>query len=84
MNTDFDILGLKSFKSDIQMQLDALTQEIKGGGTPPQPPEYASRIADLEVKMAKLWALLVETTPSNKEKLTKFGKRFGGAAKDRL
>jgi peptidoglycan hydrolase CwlO-like protein len=40
-----------------------------------------SRIADLEVKMAKLWALLVETTPMGKEKLSKFGRRFGGKSK---
>jgi len=47
-----------------------------------QPPEYAARIADLEVKMAKLWGLLVETTPAKKEKLTKYGKMFGGKARD--
>lgn len=37
-----------------------------------------SRLADLEVKMAKLWAILLETTPNGKEKASKFGKRFGG------
>jgi len=38
------------------------------------------RIADLEVKMAKLWGLLVENNAYGKEKLTKFGRKFGGAA----
>lgn len=43
--------------------------------------EEKGRLADLEVKMAKLWALLIEYTPNNKEKLSKFGKRFGGKAR---
>lgn len=38
------------------------------------------RVADLEVKMAKLWGLLVENNAYGKEKLTKFGRKFGGAA----
>jgi len=37
------------------------------------------RIADLEVKMAKLWSLLTEQNQMGKDKLTKFGRRFGGA-----
>ena len=46
-------------------------------------PDYLSaeekeRITDLEVKMKKLWDLLTEKTPAGKDKLTKFGKRFGG------
>ena len=50
-------------------------------------PDYLSaeekqRLADLEVKMAKLWTLLIETTPLGKEKLSKFGKRFGGMSKE--
>lgn len=44
--------------------------------------EEKARLADLEVKMAKLWGLLVETTPLGKDKLSKFGKRFGGKSKD--
>lgn len=43
--------------------------------------EEKSRLADLEVKMAKLWSMLVETTPAGKEKLSKFGRRFGGQSK---
>lgn len=40
------------------------------------------RLADLEVKMAKLWSMLTEVNPiTNKEKLSKFGRRFGGKAK---
>jgi len=38
------------------------------------------RIADLEVKMAKIWAILIEVnTLTGKEKITKIGKKiFGG------
>jgi hypothetical protein len=46
--------------------------------------EEKARIADLEVKMAKLWSLLVEQTPLGKDKLSKFGRRFGGQARSKL
>lgn len=42
------------------------------------PPKMEERVADLEIKLSKLWSMLIEYTPNNKEKLTKFGKRFGG------
>lgn len=62
--------------------LDALRDALKPQQTPPNPPEYASRIADLEIKMAKLWSALIEVTPQGKEKLTRYGKRFGGGLKE--
>ena len=36
------------------------------------------RIADLEVKMAKLWDALLTTSVTGKLKTTKLGRRFGG------
>ncbi len=39
-------------------------------------PSEEKRLADLEVRMAKLWAILLEETPTGKEKITKFGKNF--------
>ena len=42
------------------------------------------RLADLEVKMAKLWNLLITQTSTGKEKTTKFGRMFGGQAKQIL
>lgn len=40
-------------------------------------PSEEKRLADLEVRMAKLWSVLLEETPSRKEpKITKFGKGF--------
>lgn len=44
--------------------------------------EEQSRLADLEVKMAKLWGLLLETTPNGKEKVSKFGRKFGGQVRN--
>jgi len=38
---------------------------------------FIERVADLEIKMAKLWSLLSEETPRGKTKLTKFGKVAG-------
>jgi len=38
--------------------------------------EENKRLADLEVKMSKLWTMLVEQTPTGKEKLNKFGRNF--------
>lgn len=43
------------------------------------PSLMVGRVADLEVKMAKLWGLLVEQTPRKQDKLSKYGRRFGGA-----
>jgi len=42
--------------------------------------DHLERIADLEVKMAKLWSLLTEKTINNNDKLSKFGRKFGGMA----
>jgi hypothetical protein len=36
------------------------------------------RLADLEVKMAKLWEALLTTTVTGRVKTTKLGRRFGG------
>jgi len=65
-----DALELKQDKlfSDLEKKPDKLEKDAY------------ERLADLEVKMAKLWALLVETNTYGKEKLTKFGRKFGGAA----
>lgn len=39
--------------------------------------EQEARLADLEVKMVKLWGLLVTSTPNGQDKLTKHGRLFG-------
>ncbi len=35
------------------------------------------RLAELEIKMSKLWGMLVSYTPTKQEKLSKHGKAFG-------
>lgn len=42
---------------------------------------HPERIAELEVKMAKLWGLLLTVTPKGEDKLTRTGKRFGGQSR---
>jgi len=44
------------------------------------PEKHEERIAELEIKMAKLWSMLLEVSPSGKDKISKFGRRFGGQA----
>lgn len=66
-------------------EIELLRQELKEVQTKLEsfksdPKALSERVADLEVKMAKLWALLLETTPRGQDKLSKFGRRFGGAA----
>lgn len=40
------------------------------------PREHSERLAELEVKMLKLWGLLTEETPQGKTKLSKEGKTY--------
>lgn len=65
---------LENLRAELKVlndKLEALKSDPKG---------MSERVADLEVKMAKLWTLLLETTPRGQDKLSKFGKRFGGAS----
>lgn len=39
-----------------------------------QPNDYGSRIAELEVKMAKFWALVVTQTPAGQDKIKREAK----------
>ncbi len=49
--------------------------------TPQSTIEYANRLADLEIKMAKLWSMLTDQSMTGKDKLSKYGKTFGGKSK---
>lgn len=47
--------------------------------------ELSNRVADLEIKIAKIWHLAITTTPNGQEKLTKVGRKiFGGGSKFKL
>lgn len=43
--------------------------------------DIGARVAELELKMSKLWSMLIETSSTGKEKLTRFGRRFGSGFK---
>jgi hypothetical protein len=48
------------------------------------PEKHEERIAELEVKMSKLWMLLTEVSPTGKERLSKYGRKFGGMSKHQI
>ena len=83
-----DLMSIEESQSIINMQILEKLEKLEKDyavlleKNPPSTVEFANRVADLEVKMAKLWALLIDYTPKNQEKLSKFGKRFGGKSKD--
>ena len=66
--------------NDTDVQFEHIKQQLEKKPDKLEKDAY-ERLADLEVKMAKLWNLLVETTPRGKEKTTKFGRMFGGQAR---
>jgi len=42
--------------------------------------QFQDRLAEIEVKTAKLWSLLTEKTDRGKDRLSKYGRMFGGKA----
>lgn len=44
------------------------------------PKDTQERLAEVEVKLSKLWALLTTQTPNGQDKLNRYGKMFGGKA----
>jgi len=61
--------------------LNAIKDAIVLQQKPTYSDDLGARVADLEVKMSKLWNLLTAQTPNGEDKLSKFGKRFGGKSK---
>ena len=70
------MFGIEEIKKDIS----EIRQELAKKPDKLEKDVY-ERLADLEVKMGKLWALLLEETPNKKTKLSKFGRLFGGRAR---
>jgi len=70
------MFGIEEIKKDIS----EIRQELAKKPDKLERDVY-ERLADLEVKMGKLWTLLLEETPNKKTKLSKFGRLFGGRAK---
>jgi len=71
---------IDKYTNDIQWQFDSLRHQIEEKPDKLEKDAY-ERIADLEVKMAKLWSLLIEKSHRGEDKLTKFGRKFGGMAR---
>lgn len=71
----------KDYEQLLFEQIKELNRKLPNGATLQNSPlraEQGERIAELEVKMAKLWALLVSNDNIKKEdRLTKQGKEFG-------
>lgn len=80
-----ELLEIGKSTNILKEHIDFLEKEYaKTLNTPSISDKDRERLADLEVKMAKLWGILLETTPKGKDKLTRFGKRFGGQSKQFL
>jgi hypothetical protein len=79
------IRGKKMIWNDLQImnEIKELRAELEKKPDKLEKDAY-ERLADLEVKMAKLWNLLIMQTATGKEKPTKFGRMFGGQARQAL
>jgi hypothetical protein len=71
---------MKWFRSDQQEErIMELEKQLKALQSPPPAtptPKDSERLAEVEVKIAKLWNLLREETNLGKDKLTKHGRIF--------
>ena len=77
----------EEYKKNIEKDLFDLQKKYAEllAKSPVSTTEYANRIADLEIKMAKLWGMLIEQSPrTGKDKLSNEGKRFGGQSRSLL
>lgn len=71
------------FRAEMEEEIKKLRIELEAR-VKPMPVDLHERVADVEVKLAKLWGLLVKTSPTGQERLSKHGRMFGGAARDKL
>ncbi len=60
---------------NMNLKISELEERLKRDSNPKDTQE---RLAELEVKMAKLWSLLTTVTPNGQDKLNRYGKLFGG------
>ena len=75
----FKLIRNSEFKA-LQTEIARL-KEVKESKPPQElPPSINERLLDVELKLAKLWKLLIDTTPTGQDKLNKFGRKFGGRA----
>lgn len=60
---------------DLRKEIEKISQEKE---SKPLSKDNHERLAELEVKVAKLWGLLTEKDLRGKEKLSRMGRMFGG------
>jgi len=61
----------------LKKKYDELEKKFKDLELMRVPEKHEERICELEAKIAKLWSLLIEVDQRGKDKVTKFGIRFG-------
>lgn len=70
--------------SDTKKDIQFLKEQILKL-SPASTREFEDRLSSLETKFSKFWNLIIEQTPTGKDKISKHGKRiFGGAQKGLL
>ena len=70
--------------TEIKAELRTLRTEI-AQLKPISVTNFEDRLSSLETKFSKFWNLIIEQTPTGKDKISKHGKRiFGGAQKGLL
>lgn len=73
--------SIMRMRAEMQEEMEKLRESLE---KKPLPENFHDRLADLEVKMSKLWLMLTEKTPNGREKLSRYGRMFGGSARDKL
>jgi hypothetical protein len=68
-------------RAEMSAEIDKLRETLD---KKPLPDNFHDRLADLEVKVSKLWMMLTEKSPTGKDKLSRYGRMFGGANRDKL
>jgi len=76
--------GIKDALEGQIVALNAIKDAVVSTQKPAYSDDLGARVAELEIKMSKLWELLLTTTPTGQEKLSRFGKRFGGKSRSAL
>lgn len=77
MKIEVENAKIETHLGSIQDSLHKMQQQQNGifhGST--DTVKISERLAELEVKMSKLWSMLTEKTPTGQDKLNRFGRKF--------
>ncbi len=74
--------GIKDALEGQIVAMNAIKEAIISQQKPGLSEDLGARVAELELKMSKLWTLLLTQTPGGEDKLNRFArKRFGGQSR---